>query len=399
MKYKKVFIFAGIISVVFVLTLLSNILGGRNAKMVDAELLAARVIESSILASGKLVHAQEVLLSTEEAGRVEKIYVKEGDEVKQHQLLLKINDEANAAVVVQQKALVRLSESNIEAQLLRVDILKEQKQRKETLFKQNLINEDIFDILVNKLEVAKVELKSLDASLSQAKGQLQQAENSLNKTRIYSPIDGIVTSLDIKVGETVIPSATSMRGSSLMIIADPGSISTEINVDEADIANIAINQQAEIVAIAYPEQPLKGIVETIASTAKVEKGRQGLSFKVKIRLIDNDKIKLRPGMSCRAEIFTNSSSKVPAVPIQAIMVENNLENKKTRYFVFVNQKNVAQKIEVTTGISDDEYQEIKSGVNLNDTIIIGPDNILRHLLSGDALDINEIKPTLELHQG
>jgi len=392
MKNKKIIILFSIIVTVVTVSIVSSLLSRNNSKPVFTQNLETRIIKSSILASGKLVHSRKVLLSTEQAGKVEKVFVQEGVEVKKDQLVLQIDDEANSALVAQQQALVQLKESNIEGQLLSIDNLKRQKKRKAILHTKNLINEDAFDTISYELELAIVNLKSNRASLSQAKGQLLQAQNALDKNRVYSPIDGIVTSLDIKVGETVIPSATSMMGSSLMTIADPNSIYSEINVDEADIANIALLQQVEIVTIAYPDFALKGIVTAIANTAKVEKGRQGLSFKVKVRLLESletNKIKLRPGMSCRAEIFTNSSNEVTAVPIQSILIEDNVHNKESKYFVFVNKNNTAHKIEVTTGISDDEYQEVKSGVELNDNIIIGSVKILRHLHQGDAIEIIE----------
>jgi len=197
----------------------------------------------------------------------------------------------------------------------------------------------------------------------------------------------VVTSLDIKLGETAIASSTNIPGSSLMTIANPDSIYTEVLVDEADIATVAVGQRAEIVAIAYPDDPMQGVVRFIANTAKVEQGRQGLSFTVKINITDKGKVALRPGMSCRAEIYTGSGEAVPTVPIQAILVDEDRTKNRTDHYVFTNEDGLARKTIIDVGISDDEFQEIVSGLEEGAEIIIGPDNVLRHLKDGDSIEV------------
>jgi HlyD family secretion protein len=237
----------------------------------------------------------------------------------------------------------------------------------------------------NNLEIAEVDLRSSRESLSQARAQLEQAQDRLSKTRVYSPIDGTVTTLDIKVGETAISSSTNIPGSNLMTIANPASIHTEVNVDEADIANVSIGQKARVFAIAYPDQPVEGIVDSIAVSAKVAEGQQGQSFAVKIRLLDPEKITLRPGMTCRAEIFTATKIDAIAVPIQAILVEEDLTANETRREVFVVRDGRAAKVPVEVGLSDDTYQEITAGVAAGDEVVTGSDRVLRALRDGDRV--------------
>ena len=252
-----------------------------------------------------------------------------------------------------------------------------------------MIDDDTFVTATNNLDIAQVDLDSSKESLSQVRAQLEQAEDRLAKTRVYSPIDGRVTSLDIEVGETAISSTTNIAGSSLMTIADPASILTEVNVDEADIAKVDIGQAARVFAIAYPDQPVDGIVDAIAVSAKVAEGQQGLSFAVKIRLSHTDKITLRPGMSCRAEIFSATRDDVLAAPIQAILVEEDLTPNETRRHAFVDRNGVAQRVAVEIGLSDDTYQEITTGLAEGDTIITGPDRVLRALEDGDRVVVAE----------
>jgi HlyD family secretion protein len=223
----------------------------------------------------------------------------------------------------------------------------------------------------------------------QTNAVLQETEKNLGKTSVFSPIDGRVTSLDIKVGETAISSTTNVPGSSLMTIANPQSIHTEVNVDEADIANIETGQEAEIVAIAYPDNPMKGVVKSIAISAKQPTGSQSLSFEVELAFTDTNGVMLRPGMSSRAEIFTNTDDQVPAVPIQAIRIEEDLETNSTTYTVYTYNNGTVREVEVKVGISDDEYQEITGGLETGAQVIIGPDRTLRTLQDGQTVELAE----------
>ena len=229
--------------------------------------------------------------------------------------MLRVDDKNFLAGLEQSEAAVRINSIDIERQNVRVENLGRQFQRSEALFGRELIGEEEYESLRNQLDLARIDYLSSQERLAQSNAQLDQVLDNLSKTQIISPIDGVVTSLDIKVGETAIASSTNIPGSSLMTIANPSSIYTEVLVDEADIANIRVGQKAEIVAIAYPDEPMQGTVRFIANTAKIAQGRTGLSFVVKIDIDDPGEVTLRPGMSCRAEIFTQDDRLVTAVPI------------------------------------------------------------------------------------
>jgi len=382
---KKLLLIIGIVVLVVAVPLVQSRLRGGAIVEVQAEKLTPRSIQSSVLASGKLVHEEEVKLSTEEIGRVTAIYVEEGADVKKGQLVLQIDDQRLRAAVDQSQATVRMQEIAIQRQQLQVENLRTQWERMRALNERKLINEDSFVTATNNLEIAEVDIRSGREQLEQARAQLDQQQDRLTKTSVYSPIDGRVTTLDIKVGETAISSSTNIPGSSLMTIANPASIHTEVNVDEADIANVVVGQKARVFAIAYPDQPVDGIVDSIAVSAKIAEGQQGQSFAIKIRLLDPEKITLRPGMTCRAEIFTATKPDAIAVPIQAILVEEDLTEDETRRDVFVVRGDRAEKIPVEVGLSDDTYQEIVSGLSPGDEVITGPDRILRAIEDGDRV--------------
>jgi HlyD family secretion protein len=385
---KKALIIFGIIAAIVAIPLIRSQTGG-DVPAVEVESLATRAIRSSILASGKLSHDDEVLLSTEVIGRVVGLFVEEADEVTKGQLLLQIDDEQTSAMVEQSMASTRIQEIAIEGQRLRLENLEKQWDRKQRLFSDGLLDTDSFELATNELDLARNDLLSRQEQLRQARASMEEAENRLSKTRVYSPITGVVTSLDIKVGEMAISSTTNVPGSSLMTIANPESMLTEVNVDEADIANIAVGQEAEVVAIAYPDLPMNAVVESIAVSAKQATGNQSLSFAVKLRFTDTKGITLRPGMSCRAEIFTITNEATLATPIQAIQVEEDLELDTITYKVFVYDDGIAREREVQVGVADDEYQEITEGLNEGDSIIINPDRILRNLEEGDEVALLE----------
>jgi HlyD family secretion protein len=383
---KKALILVAILAAVVLVAVLQS-RGINEAQAVNFEPFVEHPIRASILASGKLSHEEEVLLSTEVIGKVSALYVEEGDAVTEGQLLAQIDDEAPRAMVEQQQASTLMQDIAIQSSRLRLANLQLQWERKKMMHERGLLEggDDAFEAATNELELARLDIETREASLAQAKAILEEAEKNLDRTRVLSPLTGIVTSLDIKVGEMAISSTTNVPGSSLMTIANPASIHTEVNVDEADIANVELGQEAEVVAIAYPDQPMKGTVSSIAISAKQPTGATSLSFLVDIAFTDTAGVVLRPGMSARAEIFTSNSEPKPAVPLQAVLVEEDRSAGEKTYSVFVFDDGVARKREVEVGISDDSHQEIRDGLEPGDRVITGPDRILRNLEDGDEV--------------
>ena len=391
MNLKKTLLIAVLVGGAVTLPFINRTLFGSAAKEVDVTTLSQRVISPSILASGFLTHEEEVMLSSEVIGKVSELYVEEGQQVTQGQLLLRVDDVNFIAGLEQTEASVRINTIDIERQEVRIRNLERQYDRSKSLHDKKMIGDDEFDGVANQLDLARIDLKSSRERLAQVEAQLDQVNDQLSKTKIVSPIDGVITSLDIKVGETAIASSTNIPGSSLMTIANPASIYTEVLVDEADVATIQVGQRAEIVAIAYPDQPMLGEVRYIANTAKIAPGRQGLSFTVKIQIIDAGNVVLRPGMSCRAEIFTRQDQQVSAIPIQAILFEEDRSELRSEHFIFINDNGIAKKTKVDVGLSDDEYQELISEIDGDIEIVVGPNQELRHLLEGDRLEAKRIQ--------
>lgn len=373
---------------------------GREAELATVQKLA---IHPSILATGNLVFRQEVQLSAEVIGKVAAVQVKEGDRVARGQVLLKLDPTVYLAEVAQQEASRRNAAIAIERAQINVANQERSLERTGQLYKSKYVGVSQYDDAVHQLDLAKVELRASRASLEQASALLSQSREHLAKTEVRAPIDGTVTAVPIKIGETAVASATGIAGSSLMTIADVGSIMAEVNVDEADIARVAVGQQAKVFPAAYPDQPLTGKVESVAMAPKSAMPgaqSQGRNYVVKLHLED-PKLALRSGMTCRVEIVVGGSSAKPAVPIQAVMNEEiaaakdkDKDHLRNASYVFVIQDGKAKKTSVELGLSDDANQEVTKGLAAGQTIAVGPARLLRELRDGDQVSAKkaEVKP-------
>ena len=365
---------------------------------VKIQQVKAENIKRSILASGTLVYKKQVQLRSEVIGQVSEMLIEEGEVVTKGQVLMRLEPRTFRADVEQQAAFVRIQKIAIERQQKKIENLKSQWQRKHDLYERKILDRDAYELIDNQYALAKIDLRSRQESLLQAEATLDKAQERLEKTVFRSPINGIATSVDIKQGETAISGTTNISGSNLITLADPSSILIEVQVDEADIANILVGQQADIFAVAFPDDALKGEVQSIATTAKRAQGRQGLSFKVKILLSDPNAVAVRPGMSCRAEIYTKSKNKIIAVPSESVIFakqekhkdddENDEEASEDNFdhvFVLIDGKAIKRSVEL--GISNDRLQEISSGIKIGDKVITGPARALGKLKDAQSVKV------------
>ncbi|HET6725836.1 MAG TPA: efflux RND transporter periplasmic adaptor subunit [Gammaproteobacteria bacterium] len=387
---KKALIGGGIVVVIIILVFLTRS-GGKDATAVQVLPVKKQTLDSSVLASGSLVFREEVDLRPEVIGKVSAVPVEEGDHVKAGEVVVSIDPETFKAEVATEEANVKMAQIAIKQQKLTIKNLENDWERKKKLYDQGLIDTASYETATNQLAIARAELASREQALSLNKAQLAKAREQLNRTVIRSPIDGIVTQVDVKPGETVIAGTTNIVGSALMNIADPSAMFAEVHVDEADIAHIALNQPVDVTAVAYPNDTLKGKVHFIGTSATAVEGREGLSFKVKVLLAGGDGVHLRPGMSCRAEIHTRSAQDALVVPVQAVLYtardRKNASRDSASGYVFVIENGRAKKREVKTGISNDRNIAIVNGLKNGEKVITGPYEALHRLKAGDAVKV------------
>ena len=377
---RKALVFAGLGVLLVGLPLLGKYTGGPDAREVEITEVAAEPVRSSILSSGALAYRVEVQLRPEVVGKVAAVLVEEGDAVAAGDLIIALDREQYQALVEQRQADVRLQEIAIERQEVLLENLTRQFERQRELHEQGLVDSSSFEVVSNDLALARIDLRSREQSLSQARAALAQARDNLERTEIRSPIDGLVIKLDIQPGEAVITGTTNIPGSELAIIADPSAMLAEVKVDEADIAQVRLDQEAAIFAAAFPDTALPGVVETIATSAESVQNQQNLWFEVKIRLLDPSLAAVRPGMSARAEIYTDSSEDALAVPLQAVLYDD-----EEQAYVFMVEDGKAARRDVTLGLSSDTHLEITEGLALGQAVVSGPFRALRALKDGDPV--------------
>ena len=326
---KKILIFAVLAALLIGVPLILKYTRGTDVKQVELQKVEYKLIKSSILASGTLAYREQVQLRSEVIGQVTRLHVEEADRVKRGDPVITLDPKTYQAQVDQAQARVRIQQIAIERQRLLIKTLTDRFERQKSMYTQKLIDEDSFEALESELALSKVDLRSLQESLAQSRAALDQTEDLLSKTRITSPIDGLVIQVDIKEGETVIAGTMNIPGATMMVIADPSETLTEVQVDEADIAQVREGQKADIFSAAYPDTPLSGTIQSIATTARQTPGQASLSFLVKILLDEQDTMVIRPGMSVRADIYTQTSEETLAVPVQAVLYDEDMDEEST----------------------------------------------------------------------
>jgi HlyD family secretion protein len=392
---RKQWIAVGVIVALIAIPVVLKLSRDDTSKMVDVEQVSLRALTPTVLASGSLTYESQVTLAPEVTGRVTEILVEEGDQVKRDQLLMRLDPKAPRAAIEQSEAMVRQARLSIERRQVDFDTLVARTKRFEALRAQGMVDVNSLEELVSARNLAEVDLRTSREQLSQALAQLRQAQEQLAKTEIRSPLDGKVTAIYVKVGQTAVPSFSGIAGSVLVDVADTASIDAEINVDETDIARVRAGAEARVVPAAFPDKTLLGTVEQVAIAPRQQPG-QNKSYPVRIRLTNTAGVVFHPGMSCRAEVLTGSQGdeKVLAVPVQALRYEDNTDKsakdkeEKSRASVFIFDAGRAVKRAVSTGTADDTYIAVTNGLKEGDQIIVGPAKTLLFLLDGEKVGKN-----------
>lgn len=360
---------------------------GQDPTQVQVAVAAQREITSSILASGMLAYESQVTLVSEVLGRVDDILVKEGDRVTRGQLVMRLDGEAARAEVEQLRASREQALLGVQRQRVQLEAARTRIQRNEELRRLGLVEPTKYDDLATQRDLTEIELRNSQKAVEQVDAQLDQSRQRLARTAIRAPIDGRVIQINIRSGETAVPSAMSIAGGSLMVIADTRGLFADVSVDEGDIARVEAGQAATIVPVAYPDQPLTGVVDRVALTPKAPAAAgqgQGRSYAVRVRLAAQGPAAFKPGMSARVEIIVSAGrSGRPSVPVQAIVYEEaQRPGDAASASVFVSVDGKASRRSVETGIADDLHIEIARGIRSGEPVIVGPARALRQLRDG-----------------
>lgn len=362
--------------------------GRDKGEKVYAEKAERRELAQIVKATGELQPRIQVNISAHVVGKIDKLYVQEGDLIRKGQPFLRLEEQAFLAQRDQWAAQLRSAQTAVQQAEVsladsRVKLARAQKLKTEGITTQQ-------DLEAAQLAEAssKLQLDSAHEAVSQTRANLIQAQDALTKTTIYSPLTGRVITLNAKEGEVVVSGTMNNPGSVIGIIADMAEINAEVDVDETEIVNVKLGQEATIRVDALPGREYKGKVAEVGSSGYNRANQPDVTFfKVKV-LLDHPDDNLRARMSVRAEIRTASRPGALTVPIQAVVEREGEKGQKPRKVVYVIEGGKAHERPVQTGISDETRVELTAGVKPGEQVATGPYRTLRDLKDGDAVQVS-----------
>jgi len=369
---------------------------------VAVEKTELRSITETITANGKIQPEKEVKISPDVPGEIVELTVKEGDHVEKGQLLCRIKPDTyisqrDRSLAAISSAKARLAQS--EAQFLQADL---SFKRSKQLFDEQTISKSEYEQAEASYQVAKSEVDAARYSVISTEASLKEANENLTKTSIYSPMTGNVSMLLIELGERVV-GTSMMTGTEMMRVADLSRMEAQVQVNENDIVRVKVGDTAIIEVDAFIDQKFKGTVTEIANSAKTTgvSADQVTNFDVKILVLpksyekltlDGNANPLRPGMSATVDIQTVTRKGILTVPIQSVTtridttkIQLTSSNENIRTLAFTTDGTYAFAKDVKTGIQDNNYIEIISGIKEGDKVITAPFSAISKKLSDSTL--------------
>lgn len=374
---------------------------GNKTKVHVEQVLKGDIMEF-VSASGKLQPETEVKLSPDVSGEIIELMVVEGQSIKQGDFLLKIKPDLYESSLKKIKANLNSMVSNLESAKSKLKLDKINFERNRTLFEKDIISKSEFDNSKTAYEQSKLNVESQKHQVESSKAAVEEANNNLGFTSIYAPVSGTISKLNVEKGERVVGTG-QMSGTEIMTIADLDLMEVKVEVGESDVMKLNIGNPCSIEVDAYYKDVFTGKVTEIASSAKNTTSLDQVSnFEVKVRLDQESYIHLmkdgkkpfKPGMSASVEIQTEKVTSKLKIPIQAVTSRKDTKNEKERIekglevelkeAVFKFNEGKVEQVFVETGIQDDKFIEIKSGLSLQDLIVTAPYNQISKRLKDNA---------------
>lgn len=410
---------------------------------VFTESVAVRNIQEKVSASGKIFPQTEVKISSDVSGEIVELRVAEGDSVRAGQLLAKIDPDTyqsqvqrGLATVNSNKALEANSRAQVEAakaQVLQIQAqlqnAREIHERNEQLYKEGVVAQAEFQASLSSLRALEANLASAKANqrsaqesasasnynVKSAEAGLEELRTSLRRTTIYAPVDGVVSMLNVEQGERVV-GTIQMTGTELMRIANLQAMEVRVEVSENDIPRVNVGDRVEVEVDAYGDRKFEGKVYQVGSSstnaalaATNLTSDQVTNFEVRILIAPESYRDLvaagkpspfRPGMSATVDIFTRAEKDAVSLPIQAVTTREPEEEQQKdssapegtkpelMEVVFVVEGDSVRMVKVTTGLQDNRYIQIKSGLDKGQQVVSGPYSaVARELKQGTKIQI------------
>ena len=414
MKKKNIILITVSIVILLSLLVVAKKMGwvGKNdlSKKVEWLAVSKSQIVEKVSATGKIQPEVEVKLSSEVSGEIIALPIKEGQQVKKGDLLVKINPDIIQSMLNRSEATYQ----NIKASLAQAEAsLKEAEanyRRNESLFAKGVISKAEWDRSIAVYETSKAARKSAYYSVKSAAASVSEAKDNLGRTTIYAPMDGTISLLNVELGERVV-GTQQMAGTELLRVANLNDMEVEVDVNENEIVKVNVGDSAIVEVDAYLKKSFKGLVTAISNASAANlSADQVTNFEVKIKILKSSYTELlegkslnyapfRPGMTATVDIITETKPDAVTVPISAIVVKTDTLSSKASYTkekvntsdelfecVFVKNGNEAKLRVVETGIQDDSNIEVLSGLKDQDTVITGPYAMVsKSLKTGDKI--------------
>lgn len=381
------------VAVILAAAIIYAVLGQENGEPVTVSVPSTGTIVERIPANGKIHPVTEVKISPDVSGEIIELNVEEGDRVSRGDLVIKIKQDVYISLRDRAAATLNATRAQYQQQKASFTQAEQNYMRNKQLYGQKAISLQEFQASTAEYEMAREQLNAAEYNIESAVASLDEAEENLTKTVIYSPIDGIVSSLSVEKGERVV-GTSQMAGTEMLRIADFDMMEVLVDVNENDIIRITKGDTADIEVDAYPGRTFKGVVTQIANSAKNLGSTTAAltdvtNFEVKVRilresyadLLTSDPIPFRPGMSASVEIETERKDGVTKIPLQAVTPDGCV-------FVLDRQSSTVRKVAVTTGIQDIGNIEVISGLGAADTveIVTGPYSTISRILE-DGMEV------------
>jgi HlyD family secretion protein len=390
----KVWIGAGVITVIAAGT--GFALRGRDKDVTEVTVVkvARADLTSKVSANGRIEAKRKVDLSANIMGQIVNLAVREGDTVKRGDFLLQIDRAQHAASAAG-------AEASLKALFAERDAAQANLAERRRIYERARRNYEERIAPVAELDAAKAALDSAQATLAasgnrieQARANVAGAQDTLSKTTIRSPMDGIVTSLPVEEGEVAVIGTMNNPGTKLLTISDMSIVEAVMEVDETDIPNVRVGQTAVVTLDAYANRTFEGVVTEVGSSP-IQRGVSGsaesIDFEVRVQ-ITAPPPDIRPGFSASADIITGSRPKALAIPIQALVVREKegaagAGSEEEGVYLLQEGDQTVKFAAVTTGLTGDVQIEVLNGLSEGQQIVSGPFRALREIKDGDRVKL------------
>ncbi len=403
-KWKIILIIA---AVVVALVVWSSI-RAKNAKIprVQDAKVEQQDIVSKVTANGKIQAEKKVDLSALVMGQIVNLAVREGDHVKKGDFLLQIDKNQAAAGAAGSAAALQASLGDRDASRAQLEKAKSDFDRAKRNFGEKILSEADYQAAQSLYQAALANFQAFQNRIEQNRANLNASNDTLSKTTVRAPLNGVVTALPIKEGEVTVIGTMNNAGTQLMTVSDMANVEAVLMVDETDVPNVKLGQKAVVTVDAYPNHPFDGVVTEVGSSPILpnDPDLQGLTttsdainFKVRVKVI-NPPDTIRPGFSVTADVITGTKPGVLTIPLSAVVVRDSPKKEKTasgkiktEEGVYVLKNGKVQFASIQTGLSGELAVEVRNGLSSGQDVVTGPFKSLRTIKDGDKVIVEKEK--------